>query len=70
MQEGDDEGPAASPNKGPETQLFGLWQTQGWQAPIAVDGVVPKNDRGNVHVPPFASALPQVCFFQLLSLGP
>ncbi|KAK9805417.1 hypothetical protein WJX73_002963 [Symbiochloris irregularis] len=56
-EEGDEETPASP--KGPETHLYGLWQTQGWQAPVAMDGIVPKNDRGNVHVPPFASALPQ-----------
>lgn len=57
-QEGDDEAPASP--KGPETHLYGLWQTQGWQAPVATDGVVPKNERGNVQVPPFAAALPEV----------
>lgn len=42
------------------TKMFGLWQTQAWVAPTAVGGVVPKNDRGNVHCPPFASELPKV----------
>ena len=31
-----------------------------------MDGVIPKNERGNVHVPPFASALPQVPLLLLL----
>lgn len=42
------------------TKMYGLWQTQAWVAPTAVGGVVPKNDRGNVHCPPFASELPKV----------
>ena len=42
------------------TKMYGLWQTQAWVAPTAVGGVVPKNDRSNVHCPPFASELPKV----------
>ena len=42
------------------TKMYGVWQTQAWVAPTAVGGVVPKNDRGNVHCPPFASELPKV----------
>ena len=43
------------------TKMYGVWQTQQWEAPTAVGGVVPKNDRGNVHCPPLASELPKVC---------
>ena len=43
------------------TKMYGRWQTQQWQVPTAVGGVVPKNDRGNVHCPPLASELPKVC---------
>ena len=42
------------------TKMYGRWQTQQWQVPTAVGGVVPKNDRGNVHCPPLASELPKV----------
>ena len=41
-----------------QTALYGLWQTEAWMPPAAKDGVVPKNERGNVEVPPFAKALP------------
>ncbi|XP_024536390.1 DNA repair protein RAD4 [Selaginella moellendorffii] len=30
--------------------LFGKWQTDPWQPPPAVDGIVPKNERGHVDV--------------------
>ncbi|KAG9473126.1 hypothetical protein GDO78_014334 [Eleutherodactylus coqui] len=30
--------------------LFGLWQTEEYQPPIAVDGKVPRNDFGNVYL--------------------
>jgi hypothetical protein len=40
------------------TRLYGEWQTVAWAPPAARDGVVPKNERGNVNVPPFAQALP------------
>ena len=42
------------------TKMYGRWQTQQWEVPTAVGGVVPKNDRGNVHCPPLASELPKV----------
>ncbi len=42
------------------TKMYGQWQTQQWEVPTAVGGVVPKNDRGNVHCPPLASELPKV----------
>ena len=48
---------AADPNA---TKLYGLWQTTSYNAPAALDGKVPKNERGNVQVPPFVSAMPTV----------
>ena len=41
------------------TELFGIWQTEEFELPAAENGIVPKNDRGNVEVPPFAKALPR-----------
>lgn len=38
--------------------FYGYWQTEEWTPPAAKDGKVPKNERGNVEVPPFAAALP------------
>lgn len=49
---------AASSIEQPITKLYGFWQTEAWEAPVAVDGIVPKNERGNVEVPPLAQALP------------
>lgn len=40
------------------TRLYGEWQTVAWAPPAAKDGQVPKNERGNVNVPPYALALP------------
>lgn len=40
------------------TLLYGHWQTEEWKPPVATSGIVPKNERGTVHCPPFASALP------------
>jgi xeroderma pigmentosum group C-complementing protein len=43
-------------------QLYGLWQTEEWEPPAAVDGKVPRNEHGNVEVPPFTKSLPKgVC---------
>ena len=36
--------------------LYGEWQTEPWDPPAAKDGVVPKNDRGNVDL--HGAALP------------
>jgi xeroderma pigmentosum group C-complementing protein len=41
------------------TSLYGFWQTEPWEPPAAADGRVPRNERGNVEVPPFAKALPK-----------
>lgn len=30
--------------------LFGEWQTEEYQPPVAVDGKVPRNDFGNVYM--------------------
>eukprot|EP00475_Leptophrys_vorax_P022033 TRINITY_DN2997_c0_g2_i1.p1 TRINITY_DN2997_c0_g2~~TRINITY_DN2997_c0_g2_i1.p1 ORF type:complete len:460 (+),score=120.00 TRINITY_DN2997_c0_g2_i1:614-1993(+) len=41
-----------------EAELFGIWQTNPWSPPAAENGIVPKNERGNVdlwsdaHLPP------------------
>ena len=50
------------------TKMYGRWQTQQWEVPTAVGGVVPKNDRGNVHCPPLASELPKVEHIGLASI--
>lgn len=42
----------------PTVSLYGLWQTDEWTPPAAEGGRVPRNERGNVEVPPFARALP------------
>ncbi len=42
----------------PTVRLYGMWQTEAWAPPGASRGRVPRNERGNVEVPPFASALP------------
>ena len=34
-------------------------QTAAWAPPAARDGTVPKTERGNVNVPPYAAALPE-----------
>ncbi|GMH36283.1 hypothetical protein BSKO_04151 [Bryopsis sp. KO-2023] len=38
--------------------LYGVWQTDDWERPIAENGVVPKNDYGNVEAPPLAFDVP------------
>ena len=43
-----------------ETKLYGRWQTKEWVPPRAENGIVPKNDRGNVMCPPLAFCLPTV----------
>ncbi|KAK9840463.1 hypothetical protein WJX74_010195 [Apatococcus lobatus] len=53
------------------TKLYGQWQTRPWAAPVAAGGLVPKNERGNVHAPPFAAALPVgTVHLQMPRLGP
>jgi len=42
-----------------QTRLYGRWQTRRWEAPVAVDGIVPKNERGNVQCPPLTMSLPK-----------
>ena len=53
---------AADGKKGDEgvTKLYGAWQTVEWVAPRAENGRVPKNERGNVMVPPLAFSVPTV----------
>ncbi|XP_075039788.1 DNA repair protein complementing XP-C cells isoform X2 [Mixophyes fleayi] len=41
----------ADPEKdGNDLALFGLWQTEEYQPPVAVDGKVPRNEFGNVYL--------------------
>lgn len=42
----------------PMSRYYAEWQTESWCPPAAVDGKVPKNDRGNVEIPPFAFQMP------------
>ena len=42
----------------PEVKLYGYWQTHPWVPPVAQGGIVPKNERGNVEVPPLVKELP------------
>lgn len=41
------------------TKLYGDWQTREWSMPAAQNGCVPKTERGNVNVPPYATNLPE-----------
>ena len=43
-----------------ETKLYGRWQTEEYVPPRAENGIVPKNERGNVVCPPLAFCLPTV----------
>lgn len=44
--------------QGRTTEVYGIWQTQPWAPPTAKNGIVPRNDYGNVEVPPLTSILP------------
>jgi xeroderma pigmentosum group C-complementing protein len=44
---------------GEMSKFYGEWQTREYTPPGAVDGKVPKNDRGNVEAPPLAATLPR-----------
>ena len=52
------------------SRFYGEWQTRGWKPQAAANGKVPRNDRGNVEVPPFASALPEGTVSSLLPTRP
>lgn len=54
--EDDDRGDGIDPAM--TSAFFGEWQTREWAPPAASGGKVPKNDRGNVEVPPLAAVLP------------
>lgn len=41
------------------SRYYAEWQTVPWSPPPAVDGKVPKNERGNIEAPPFATELPK-----------
>eukprot|EP00892_Ulva_mutabilis_P007435 jgi/Ulvmu1/5063/UM021_0080.1 len=45
--------------EGKRVELYGPWQTRAWAPPAAQNGIVPRNDHGNVEVPPFAAAVPE-----------
>ncbi|KAI5055855.1 hypothetical protein GOP47_0029376 [Adiantum capillus-veneris] len=45
-----DNSPCGIGDEAPATALFGKWQTEPWHPPAAVDGIVPKNERGNVEL--------------------
>ncbi|GFR39985.1 hypothetical protein Agub_g518, partial [Astrephomene gubernaculifera] len=59
---------AAAATTGPTVNLYGKWQTNAWEPPTAVDGIVPKNERGNVECPPLVPCLPRRTVH--LTLGP
>ena len=48
------------PTKALVSWLYGEWQTERWVPPRAVGGVVPKDARGGVKVPPMSAGLPTV----------
>ena len=57
----EEEGSAAAgsaPAEGPTSKLYGDWQTGPWHRPVAMDGIVPKNEFGNVECPPLLPELP------------
>ena len=41
------------------SSFYGQWQTKEWKPQAAANGRVPRNERGNVEVPPFTAALPE-----------
>lgn len=43
---------------GPKIEVYGIWQTQPWAPPAAKNGIVPRNEYGNVEVPPLTNILP------------
>ena len=60
-EEGEDGGPfELKPAKALVSRLYGEWQTERWVPPRAVGGVVPKDARGGVKVPPMSAGLPTV----------
>jgi hypothetical protein len=62
---GKEEGPEGDSNM---QQLYGLWQTEEFIR-RAVDGKVPRNERGNVEVPPLAKSMPIGEHISYLHLG-
>jgi len=49
------------------SNFYGEWQTIPWRPPPASNGKVPKNERGNVEVPPFVEELPQGTVSRMMS---
>lgn len=41
------------------SSFYGHWQTVEYEPPPAKDGIVPKNERGNVEVPPLNKLMPR-----------
>ncbi|KAL4458322.1 hypothetical protein ABPG75_013187 [Micractinium tetrahymenae] len=41
------------------SSFYGPWQTVEYEPPAAEDGIVPKNERGNVEVPPLNKLMPR-----------
>lgn len=41
------------------SSFYGHWQTVEYEPPAAKDGIVPKNERGNVEVPPLNKLMPR-----------
>ena len=60
IQEAEGEDAAAEAVQAAGLKLYGRWQTDAWQPPVAEGGLVPKNEHGNVLCPPFAASLPKV----------
>lgn len=50
--------PAEGEEAAEKTKLYGDWQTEPYELPTAENGIVPKNERGQVDCPPFSHALP------------
>eukprot|EP00210_Caulerpa_lentillifera_P007977 g7616.t1 len=42
-----------------KTELYGYWQTEPWKCAVAENGIVPKNQFGNVEIPPMVKSLPE-----------
>lgn len=59
---------AEKQGEGATCNLYGQWQTQEAQAAAASGGRVPRNERGNVEVPPFAP-MPEVPYVSVSSLS-
>lgn len=60
LQEGaDDPGDDEVQDPASFSSFYGHWQTVAYEPPAARDGIVPKNERGNVEVPPLNKLMPR-----------